>query len=173
MAPSLTSEEIEKHKSIKYLGVICPSVLLKRSISEFYVTNITDSWPPFTGIIEMTALINPGEIGNNHLVYLPRYLEPESELFNKSETELREYFLNPLFKMYPFLSENDVIHFNMASARRVFALPTLNYSDNLPSVITSIKGYYIINSAQITNGTLNVNETIQIAESKLNGIQQI
>ncbi len=171
IAPALISEEIERHRAIKYLGVICPSVLLKSSISEFYVTNITDSWPPFTGIIEMTALINPVEIGNNHLVYLPKYLEPESELFIKTETELREYFLNPLFRMHPSLSENDVVHFNLASARRVFALPTLHYSDNLPSVVTSLKGYYIINSAQITNGTLNVNETIQIAEAKLKEIQ--
>jgi len=30
--------------------------------------------------------------------------------------------------------------------------------------------YYIINSAQIINGTLNVNETIQVAETKLKEI---
>jgi hypothetical protein len=34
-------------------------------------------------------------------------------------------------------------------------------------VITSLPGYYIINSAQIINGTLNVNETVQVAETKL------
>jgi hypothetical protein len=72
--------------------------------------------------------------------------------------------------MYPDLSERDVIHLNMASARRVFALPTLHYSEKLPSVKTSLDGYYIINSAQIINGTLNVNETIQVAESKLEEI---
>jgi hypothetical protein len=69
--------------------------------------------------------------------------------------------------MYPRLSENDVIHFNVASARRVFALPSLQYSEKLPPVKTSLTGYYIINSAQIINGTLNVNETIQVAENKL------
>jgi len=59
IAPGLSISEIQKHKSIKYLGVICPSVILKKPVSKYYVTNITDDWPPFTGIIEMTALVNP------------------------------------------------------------------------------------------------------------------
>ncbi|MEO6589062.1 MAG: hypothetical protein ABIP06_07020 [Pyrinomonadaceae bacterium] len=43
-------------------------------------------------------------------------------------------------------------------------IPTLNYSANVPDVKTSLENIYIVNSAQITNGTLNVNETVQLAE---------
>jgi len=170
IAPSLSIEEIEKHRAIKYLGVICPSILLNKPVSKYYVTNITDTWPPFTGIIEMSALVDTKELGNVNLVYLPKYVEPGNELFNKPEREIREYFLSALFKMYPALSENDVIHWTLSSARRVFALPTLNYSAKLPSVRTSMNEYYIINSAQIINGTLNVNETVKVAEEKLEEI---
>src|SRR5664279_3181734 len=158
---SLTRDEIDKHMAIKYLGVVCPSVLLRRPISKYYVTNITDSWTPFTGIIEMTALVDPKELGDRSLVYLPKYVEPGNELFLKVNDELKDYFLKPLFKMYPDFSEKDVAFWNVSTARQVFALPTLNYSEKLPSVITSLPGYYIINSAQIINGTLNVNETVQ------------
>lgn len=170
IAPSLEKEEIEKHNAIKYLGVICPSILLKRSLSEYYVTNITDAWPPFTGIIEMSAMVNSEELGNFHLIYLPKYVNPGNELFNKPENELKEYFLNSLFKMYPFLSDNDIINWTYSSARKVFALPTLNYSSNLPPCKTSLKGYYIVNTAQIIDGTLNVNETVRVAELKLDEI---
>jgi protoporphyrinogen oxidase len=172
IAPSLTKDEIEKHKAIKYLGVICPSILLRRPISKYYVTNITDTWVPFTGIIEMSALVDPEELKNLSLIYLPKYVQPSDDLFNMSEDEIRDYFLNPLFKMYPDLSDCDIVHMNLASARRVFALPTLHYSEKLPGIKTSLDGYYIINSAQIINGTLNVNETIQIAESKIEEIMQ-
>ena len=58
IAQGLTDKEREQHRSIRYLGVICPTLLLKKAISPYYVTNITDTWPPFTGIIEMTALID-------------------------------------------------------------------------------------------------------------------
>ncbi len=166
----LSATEIDQHNAVKYLGVICPSVLLKKSISPYYVTNITDTWPPFTGIIEMTALIDKKEIKDNHLVYLPKYVNPDDNLFNKSEGELRELFLGSLKKMYPSLSDEDVNYWGVSKARIVFALPTLNYSKKVPQVATSLNNYYIINSAQIINGTLNVNETIHVAESKLKEI---
>jgi protoporphyrinogen oxidase len=166
----LTDAEMQKHNDIKYLGVICPSVLLKKSISPYYVTNITDSWPPFTGIIEMTALIDKNETKGNHLVYLPKYVNPGDELFDKDEKDLRDLFLGSLYKMYPNLSDEDLNFWGVSKARIVFALPTINYSKKVPGVTTSLGNYYIINSAQIINGTLNVNETIQVAENKLKEI---
>jgi protoporphyrinogen oxidase len=170
IAPQLTEEEKQKHNSIKYLGVICPSVLLKKAISPYYVTNITDSWPPFTGVIEMTALIDKKEVDGKHLVYLPKYVNPDDALFDKDDATLRKIFCDALFKMYPQISEEDILFWGASKARVVFALPTINYSKNIPGITTSINNYYIINSAQIINGTLNVNETILVAENKLKEI---
>ena len=158
------------HQAIKYLGVICPSILLKKAISPYYVTNITDEWPPFTGIIEMTALIDPEEVNGKHLIYLPKYLNPDDPLFNENDKGLRDMFLGALLKMYPTISEEDIVFWGVSKARIVFSLPTLGYSENLPGIKTSLNNYYIVNSAQIVNGTLNVNETIQVAETKLNEI---
>lgn len=166
----LTDAEMNQHNAIKYLGVICPSILLKKSISPYYVTNITDNWPPFTGIIEMTALIDKEETKGNHLVYLPKYVNSDDELFDKTEEELRNLFLESLYKMYPNFSDEDLNFWGISKARIVFALPTINYSKKIPGVTTSLGNYYIINSAQIINGTLNVNETIQVAETKLKEI---
>lgn len=170
IAEELTEAEKKQHNDIQYLGVICPSVLLKKSISAYYITNITDSWPPFTGIIEMTALIDKKETKGNHLVYLPKYVAADNELFTKNDGELQSLFLGSLYKMYPTLSEDDLVFWGVSQARVVFALPTLNYSKKVPGVTTSLGNYYIINSAQIINGTLNVNETIQVAENKLKEI---
>jgi protoporphyrinogen oxidase len=170
IAPSLSVEEIEKHMAIKYLGIFCPSVLIRNPISKYYVTNIIDSWPPFTGIIEMTSLVDPKELNNRTLIYLPKYVDPHSELFNMRDEELNSHFLNGLLKMYPGLSEDEIIHFDTSSSKRVFALPTLRYSEKLPPITTSLQGYYIVNSAQIINSTHNVNEIIQVAEIKLEEI---
>ena len=51
--------------------------------------------------------------------------------------------------------------------KHVFAVPTLNYSSKLPPLFTSVAGVQIVNSAHIVNGTLNVNETVQLAERTL------
>ena len=55
---------------------------MKCSLSNYYVTNITDE-APFTGVIEMSALVDKKEFGRNALVYLPKYVAPDDELFDK------------------------------------------------------------------------------------------
>lgn len=170
LAPELTDLEKKQHNAIQYLGVICPSVILKKPISPYYVTNITDTWPPFTGVIEMSAMIDKTEINGNNLVYLPKYVAPDDKLFSAADKEIKDIFLNSLLKMYPKICKEDILFWGVSKARIVFALPTINYSKNLPGITTSLKNYFIINSAQIINGTLNVNETIQVAETKLEEI---
>ena len=170
LAPGLKMKEKQQHQAIKYLGVICTTILLKKKLSPFYVTNITDSNTPFTGVIEMTALINPNQIKGHHLIYLPKYVNPDDSLLNVPNDELSQTFLKEFLKMYPSLNKNDVSFCGVSKARNVFSLPTLNYSEKLPDIRTSMDNYFIINSAQIINGTLNVNETIQVAETKLTEI---
>lgn len=161
--PQLSETEKAKLTNIKYQGIVCASVLMKKSLSEFYVTNITDE-TPFTGIIEMSALVDKKYFGGNALVYLPKYVAPDDELFKKSDADIEEIFLNALEKMYSHFKREDVVEFKISRVRNVFPIPTLNYSVNVPSVKTSLENVFIVNSAQITNGTLNVNETIQLAE---------
>jgi hypothetical protein len=53
----------------------------------------------------------------------------------------------------------------VARAREVQAISTLDYSRALlPPLETSVDRIYVVNSAQIAYGTLNVNETLALAE---------
>jgi protoporphyrinogen oxidase len=163
IVPQFSENEKQKLENIKYQGIVCASVLIKKSLSNFYVTNITDE-VPFTGIIEMSALVDKKEFGGNALVYLPKYVAPDDELFQRTDAEIEDVFLSALEKMYPHFSRKDVLAFKVSRVRNVFPIPTLDYSENLPPVKTSLENVFIVNSAQITNGTLNVNETVQLAE---------
>ncbi len=163
MLPQLTPRERKDLDNIRYQGIVCASVLLKCPLSDHYVTNITDD-APFTGVIEMTALVDKKEFGHNSLVYLPKYVAPDDELFDKSDDEIRALFLAGLVRMYPKLKLKDVLAFQVSRVRQVFPIPTLNYSRDLPRTKTSIDGVYVVNSSHIVNGTLNVNETVALAE---------
>jgi protoporphyrinogen oxidase len=140
-------------------------VLLKRPLAQFYVTNITDPGVPFTAVIEMTTLVDPAELAGNHLVYLPRYVAAGDDAWRWSDGELRERFLAALEKMYPSFTRDDVTAFRVSRAPHVMALPTLNYSDGLPSMTTAAPNIFAVNSAHIVKGTLNVNEVIDLAET--------
>ncbi len=163
MCPQLNPTEHEKLNGIQYQGIVCASLVLKESLSPYYVTNITDDWVPFTAVIEMSALVDKSEFGGNALIYLPRYADPTDPVFEKSDDELREEFVSALEKMYPHFSRDHVEAFKVSRVRHVVGLSTLNYSKNLPDMKTSMPGVYAVNSAQIVNGTLNVNESLLLA----------
>jgi len=160
----LTDEEQARLNGVQYQGIICASLLLKKPLADFYVTNITDSFVPFTAVIEMTALVDRKEFGGRALVYLPKYVAPDDEMFKLSDEEIKESFLNAVGRMYPHFERSDVEAFKISRVPYVFPLPTLNYSDKLPAMKMSVEGLHVINSAHIVNGTLNVNETVQLAE---------
>ena len=163
IAPQLKGREHLDLANVRYQGIICASVLIRSSLSKFYVTNIIDD-SPFTGIIEMTALVNKTDFGGNSLIYLPKYVDPDDKLFDASDEAIRESFIAALEKMYPRFKRRDVLAFRVSRVRRVFPLPVLNYSDDLPPMRTSVDGLYVVNSTHIVNGTLNVNETVALAK---------
>jgi protoporphyrinogen oxidase len=152
---------------IRYQGIVCPSLLLSRPLGPYYVTNIADASIPFTGVIEMSTLVSPSEFGGSSLVYLPKYVDPADPLFERSDDEIQDQFLAALAKMYPDFQRQTVRAFQVSRARHVFAIPTLNYSSSIPPVKTSVPGVYVLNSSHIVNGTLNVNETVQLVETHL------
>jgi len=170
ICPFLTETEKEKLENVKYLGVVCASVVLRKPLDKYYVTNITDSFAPFTGVIEMSALVDKKEFNEKSLVYLPKYVLPDDLIFSRSDEEIKEEFIKALLKMYPHITAEDILSFNIAKAKYVFALSTINYSENVPPVKTSVPGVYILNSSHIVNGTLNVNETLELIKQKVNEI---
>lgn len=162
--PQMSSEERQRHAEQQYIGVVCASVLLKKPLAGYYVTNITDAGLPYTAVIEMTALVDPAELHGAHLIYLPRYALPSDAIWDEPDESVRERFLAGLERMYPHFCRSDVLRFSVARARQVLPLPELQYSKRLPAIRTTAPGVSVVNSVRIVGGTLNVNETIQLAE---------
>lgn len=167
LCPGLKPEEHARLNGVTYQGIVCASVLLKKPLARYYVTNITDTWVPFTAVIEMSALVKPEHLGGRHLVYLPKYVSPIDPIFEEPDHSIRERFLGALEKMYPRFSRDDVLAFRVSRVRQVFAVSTLDYSKRVPPIVTSQPGIYLVNSSNILNGTLNVNETLQLADTAL------
>ena len=171
LCPQMPEEEKALHTRIQFLGVVCVSMLVKKSLSPYYVTNITDDRIPFTGVIEMSSLVDKKEFADHALVYLPKYVAEDDDIFSTKDEEIVAEFIQALKIMHPTMNNQDIIATRVARARQVFALPTLNYSHWLPPVTSGIPGFYTINSAHIVNGTLNVNETIQLANTTIKMIK--
>ena len=149
--------------AVRYQGIVCASLLLKRPLSPYYLTYITDD-APFTAVVEMSAMVDRRHFGGRSLVYLPKYCGPGDPTAQLSDEEVREEFLAGLERMHPHFRRDDVDAFRVSRVREVFAIPTLGYSQRVPPMATSLPGVHLVTSAQIVNGTLNVDETVQLAE---------
>ena len=162
LCSALTAPELERLRTVEYQGIVCASLLLSRPLSPYYVTNICDP-VPFSAVIEMTALVDPATFGGRHLVYLPRYCPPDDPLQTLDDDAIRTRFLAGLRTMHPGLRDDEILAFRVSRVPYVFPLPTLGYTARIPAVRTSVDGLFVVNAAQIVDGTLNVNETVGLA----------
>lgn len=171
VCPQLSAKERQRLLGIEYQGVICASLLLRRPLSPYYITNITDP-APFTAVIEMDALTGTEPFGGNALVYLPKYAASSDPAFERDDEELQRAFVEALLQMYPQLGAGDVVAARVAKAKFVLPLSTLQYSQRVPPFETSIPNLYVANSTQIVNGTLNVNQTLMLAKAAVSAIDR-
>ena len=72
-------------KKIKYLNLVCITLLLKSGLCPYYVTNLTDPGFPFTGVIDATNIVPEKILKGRGLIYLPRWM-PTKILFAKNRT---------------------------------------------------------------------------------------
>jgi protoporphyrinogen oxidase len=167
LCPQLTEAERTRLRGVQYQGVVCAAMLLDRPLADYYITNITDPRVPFTAVIEMTALVDRSHFGGQALVYLPKYLTQQDPFWQETDAEIESRFLQALEDMYPHFRRDQVRSFQVSRVRDMLAVTTLNYTARLlPETRTSVDRVFVVNSAQIANGTLNVNETLGLAERK-------
>jgi protoporphyrinogen oxidase len=164
LCPDLTSEERAAFGSVEYQGVVCASILLEKPLADYYLTYLTDDWVPFTAVVEMSAFVDPADFGGRTLVYLPKYAGGSDPVFAKSDADLQHSYENALRRLYPHFAQNRTLAFKVSRVKEVFPIPRLGYSEHLPPIVTSLPGVIAISSAHIVNGTLNVNDTLAVAE---------
>jgi protoporphyrinogen oxidase len=163
----LTAAETKALSSTLYQGIVCASVLLKKPLRNSYITYIADQSIPYTAVIEMTAIVDKAQFGGRSLVYLPAYVPSDDPLFEVSDADVEARFLAAFLRMYPSILPEDIEAFRVSRVRHVLAISTLNFTANLPPIAMSVPGLYVLNSAHIVNASLNVNDTVKLADERM------
>jgi protoporphyrinogen oxidase len=163
LCPGLDAAEAARLREVPYQGIVCASFVLRSSLSPYYLTYLFDDLP-FTAVVEMTALVDRRQLGGHALVFLPKYVAPADPLFDVSDAEISARFADGLRRVHPGLGPDEIVATRVSRVRRVFPVPTVGYSRRVPPMDTSVAGLHVVSSAQIVNGTLNVNETVELAE---------
>ena len=151
----------------EYLGVVCGLMLLDRRLTPYYALNITDDAIPFTGIIETTNLIAPEHVGGNHLVYLPKYVTPDSPYARLSDDELRSLYVTNLKRMFPEFEESWIRHLFVFRERFVEPLHRIGRRRPVLPTATALPGLFVVNNGQIYPDLTNCQASVRHALAAL------
>ncbi len=172
ICPQLTPKEQRVLTQDRYFGVACTSLLVNRRLGNAYVTNVADGGFPFTGIINMSALVDRAELGGYDLVYLPKYAPADEKAFMQSDEVLIARSIESLRRVFPAFSSSDVVAAKVARASHVFPFPRIGRAASLPPAMTSLRRIAVVNSARLRYATLNVSDTIGVVDEALDELEQ-
>lgn len=133
----------------QYLSVLCPILILRHRLSPYYVVNISDASIQFTAVVETTNLIDPRYVSDHHLVYLPRYLAPDSDMLTWSDERVEQEWMRQVRQMFPDFDESQVTAFLVQRARHVEPLRPLGTTDEIPTMETPVRCLYLVNTAMV------------------------
>lgn len=148
-------------REVEYLGVICLVLVTRKPFTPYYILNIGDERIPFTGVIGMSTIVATDETAGLNITYLPKYVLSDDPLLKASDEEIRERFFAGLREMYPQLDFASIESVHVNRAVKVQPLQVIDYSTLVPQPTTRHPDFYVLNTAQFVNNTLNNNEVIR------------
>ncbi len=158
----------ESSHSLPYLGIICASLLLENPITGSYITNIADNNILFTGLIEMSALVDREEFLNKNLVYLPLYLASDDPRLKINDAELERIFIEQLNKMFPEEMRGNHIHaIKISRVPYVMPIPSNALRIHTLDISTNVPNIFQLSTANITDGVLTVDRMIELAHRSI------
>lgn len=160
MCPALSDRELERLRAVRYIGVVCPSLLLPYRLSPYLQTYVGDRTSPFSTIVETSPFAD----GRRSVVYLPAYAPAGDPLFELPDDEVRDRFVDHLRTIHPGLRVGDVEACRISRVRQVFAIPTVGYSRTMPRTTTTIPGLQTIGSANLPFVNFNVNDALGLLQ---------
>jgi protoporphyrinogen oxidase len=153
----------------RYLGIVCLVMRLRRSLSPWYTLNITDRRVPLTAVVETTKVIDPERVGG-HLVYAPKYVNPDSPELERSTREVKDAYMGHVRTMFPgFSPDDDVLASQVARAQVAEPVHTLGGEDRLPDMFPA-PGLAMASSAHVYPEIVNGQAAIGVAERLVEGL---
>jgi len=153
----------ERYRRVEYMGIVCVLLALRRSLSPYYLTNLLDPDLPFTGVIESTNVLGAKNFGGHHLVYLPKYVTAGDAVAGLSDAEVEALFLPHLRRMFPGLSDGDIV--DIQTHREILSLPLPAFGPPLRTAgfQSPVPGVFLGGTAFIEEATVNNDAVLRAA----------
>ncbi|MBA2519253.1 MAG: FAD-dependent oxidoreductase, partial [Chloroflexia bacterium] len=151
-----------KLSGLTYEAAAVALLQLSQPLSDIYWLNIADPELPFTGIIEHTNFMSPGDYDGKHFVYLSRYMEPDHPYFSMPEADLIEEYIPYLRRINPSFDRGWIERWWVFRERAAQPIVTRDYSEQIPDHRTGLPNLYLANTSQIYPEDRGTNYSVRL-----------
>ncbi|MDO8558247.1 MAG: NAD(P)/FAD-dependent oxidoreductase [bacterium] len=149
LAPWLPETYCNALSQLKYCGTISVVLTLDRSYSPYYWLNIQDASLPVLAVVEHTNFVGPEHYGGNHLLYVAKYIDPESSLYRMPDADLLKLYFAALKKINPAFDEAWVKDQKIFRAPATQPIAKAGYQRIRPEIKTPIPNLYFVSMSHI------------------------
>jgi protoporphyrinogen oxidase len=161
----------ERHRGLlapypqRWLGCVCPIVKVRRSLMPYYAVNIVEP-TPLTSAIETTQVLGTEHTDGLHLVYLPKYCDPEAPEQSEDDESVYRRFTDYLARLSPGFSREEVVDWTVQRAKLVEPVHALSAGEGVrvAPVWPGVEGLALASNAQIYPHLLNGDSVMGFAE---------
>ncbi|MEX2106650.1 MAG: FAD-dependent oxidoreductase [Solirubrobacterales bacterium] len=162
----------ERHRGLlaaypqRWLGCVCALIKVPRSLLPYYAVNITEP-TPVTSAIETTKVLGTERTDGLHLVYIPKYCDPDAPEQSEDDGSVYRRFTDYLARLSPGFSRDEVVEWTVQRARLVEPVHTMRPDGpvRMAPVWPGIEGLALASNAQIYPHLLNGDSVVGFAET--------
>jgi protoporphyrinogen oxidase len=158
LVPDLSPVERQRIDAIENVGVACALLKLRKPATKYFWMNVNDDRIQVPGFIEYTNL-NPLP---ESVVYVPYYMPKTHPKWRWDDERLmdeaRDYFL----LTQPHLKASDIVARHISRYEYAQAVCPPGFFDMLPDMATSVRGFYMADTAYYYPEDRSISESIRV-----------
>jgi len=164
MLNGASPEYLQKITRIDSVGVMCVLLRLKRSLTPYFWTNISDPAISLAGVIEYTNLNLCPYFGGDSIIYVPQYLPSTDERYVLADEKLLEEYTGYLKRINPGFSEDWIREYHVSRDKYAQPVCEVGFSKHKPGIETPVKGLYLTDSCQLHPDDRTVSNSIGLGK---------
>jgi len=147
--PHVKQDYTDALDRMKFIGNVCLTLELDRSLSDTYWINVVDPEFPFVGVIEHTNFEPVSSYSGRHIVYLSKYLPTSDALYRMNAQEFLDYATPYIQRMFPNFDSKWITDFHLYKADYSQPVVGKHHSALIPSTESPIGNLWLSTMAQI------------------------
>jgi len=170
-----TLEQKFRDPNLPYISVVNALFLLSRPLDKFYWSPVVNSGTEFDGIVEMSELVEKSQYNGRHAVYVMKYCDRDSELFNEDEDHIGQKWSDQLVSLYSDikLKNEDIEETHVFKSPFIEPIYKPGYSKIKPDLRVGDSRLLLATTAQIYPDITSCNTCVKLANETVSFLRNI